>query len=156
MSRLGHGSRTHRRPLSQATNRREGGSKCSCSGATIDFGSAQADNSLEFGYNDTTFASLGAEYRLSNTVTLRGGVAYDETPTSDAHRDVRVPDVTRKWLSLGIGWTPSENIEYNFGYTHLFTNDPTINLVQKDTMSTLAGSYDVGGDILAASINYKF
>ncbi len=123
---------------------------------TIDFGSAQADNSLEFGYNDTTFASLGAEYRLSNTVTLRGGVAYDETPTTDAHRDVRVPDVTRKWLSLGIGWTPSENIEYNFGYTHLFTNDPTINLVQKDTMSTLAGSYDVGGDILAASINYKF
>src|SRR5690606_2782382 len=75
---------------------------------TVDFGSNQADAVLEFSYNDTTFGSIGTEYRLSDTVTLRGGIAYDETPTSYAHRDVRVPDVTRKWLSFGIGWTPSE------------------------------------------------
>lgn len=122
---------------------------------TVVFDSAQADSVLDFSYNDTTFASLGAEYRLSPTVTLRGGVAYDETPTSDAHRDVRVPDVTRKWLSFGLGWTPSEKTEFNFGYTHLFTNDPTINSTSA-TSSTLAGSFDVGGDILAASMNYKF
>ncbi|TWH02376.1 MULTISPECIES: outer membrane protein transport protein [Pseudoxanthomonas] len=122
---------------------------------TVDFASAQEDAQLEFGYDDTTFVSLGAEYRLSPTVTLRGGVAYDETPTTDAHRDVRVPDVTRKWLSFGIGWTPSEKVEYNFGYTHLFTTDPSISLVSP-TGSTLKGKYDVGGDILAASINYKF
>lgn len=121
----------------------------------VDFASNQDDAVLEFSYNDTTFASLGAEYRLSDTVTLRGGVAYDETPTSYAHRDVRVPDVTRKWLSFGIGWTPKANVEYNFGYTHLFTNEPAISLVSP-TNSTLQGKYDVGGDILAASINYKF
>ncbi|KAF1703978.1 outer membrane protein transport protein [Pseudoxanthomonas suwonensis] len=122
---------------------------------TVDFGSNQADAVLEFSYNDTTFGSIGTEYRLSDTVTLRGGIAYDETPTSYAHRDVRVPDVTRKWLSFGIGWTPSKKVEYNFGYTHLFTNDPAISLVSP-TGSTLQGKYDVGGDILAASINYKF
>ena len=121
----------------------------------VDFASAQADAELEFGYNDTTFASIGTEYRLSDTVTLRGGVAYDQTPTSYAHRDVRVPDVTRKWLSFGIGWTPSEKVEYNFGYTHLFTNEPAINIVSP-TGSSLQGKYKVGGDILAASINYKF
>ena len=122
---------------------------------TIDFASNQADAELEFNYRDTTFASIGAEYRLSDTVTLRGGLAYDETPTTYAHRDVRVPDVTRKWLSFGIGWTPKANVEYNFGYTHLFTNEPAISLVSP-TNSTLQGKYDVGGDILAASINYKF
>src|SRR5690606_21015979 len=120
----------------------------------VDFASAQADAELEFGYEDTTFASVGTEYRLSDTVTLRGGVAYDQTPTSYAHRDVRVPDVTRKWLSFGIGWTPSEKVEYNFGYTHLFTNEPAINIVSP-TGSSLQGKYEVGGDILAASINYK-
>jgi long-chain fatty acid transport protein len=82
-------------------------------------------------------------------------VAYDQSPTSYAYRDVRVPDVTRQWLSVGLGWTPSEKVEYNFGYTHLFTNDPAVNLVSA-TGSTLQGKYDVGGDILAASINYKF
>jgi len=122
---------------------------------TVDFASAQDDAVLVFNYNDTTFGAIGTEYKLSDTLTLRGGVAYDQSPTSYAYRDVRVPDVTRKWLSVGLGWTPSEKIEYNFGYTHLFTNDPAVNLVSA-TGSTLQGKYDVGGDILAASINYKF
>ena len=122
---------------------------------TVDFASNQPDNVLNFNYDDTTFGSIGAEYKYSDSVTLRGGVAYDESPTSYGHRDVRVPDVTRKWLSLGMGWKPSENMEFNVGYTHLFTNEPAIN-VTAATGNVLQGKYDVGGDILAASINYKF
>jgi len=122
---------------------------------TVDFASNQPDSVLGFHYKDTTFGSIGTEYKLSETITLRGGVAYDESPTSYEHRDVRVPDVTRKWLSLGLGWTPKENTEFNFGYTHLFTNEPAINATSA-TGNVLQGKYDVGGDILAASINYKF
>ncbi len=122
---------------------------------TVDFASNQPDNVLVFGYKDTTFGSIGAEYKLSDTLTLRGGVAYDETPTTYSHRDVRVPDVTRKWLSFGLGWTPKENTEFNFGYTHLFTNEPAVN-VTSATGNVLQGKYKVAGDILAASINYKF
>ncbi|MGB3393531.1 MAG: outer membrane protein transport protein [Stenotrophomonas sp.] len=122
---------------------------------TVDFASNQPDTTLVFAYNDTTFGSIGAEYRLSDTITLRGGLAYDESPTTYAHRDVRVPDVTRKWVSFGLGWTPSEKTEFNFGYTHLFTNEPAINATSA-TGNVLQGKYDVGGDILAASINYKF
>lgn len=122
---------------------------------TVDFASNQADSVLAFKYKDTTFGSLGTEYKLSDTITLRGGVAYDESPTSYAHRDVRVPDVTRKWLSFGLGWTPKENTEFNFGYTHLFTNEPAINATTA-TGNVLQGKYKVAGDILAASINYKF
>lgn len=121
----------------------------------VDFASNQPNSVLEFGYEDTTFASIGAEYRLSDTVTLRGGVAYDQTPTTDEHRDVRVPDVSRRWLSFGLGWTPSEKTEFNFGYTHLFTSDPSIDIAAA-TGNTLKGSYDVRGDVLGASINYKF
>jgi long-chain fatty acid transport protein len=122
---------------------------------TVDYGSAQPDTTLEFNYRDTTFVSVGADYKLSDTVTLRGGLAYDQTPTTAEYRDVRVPDASRKWLSLGVGWTPSANVEYNFGYTHLFTSDPTIDDVSV-TSSTLTGSYDVSGDVLAVSMNYKF
>lgn len=122
---------------------------------TVEFASAQADNVLAFNYHDTTFSSIGADYRVSDTLTLRGGVAYDQTPTSAAYRDVRVPDASRKWLSLGLTWAPSEKTEYNLGYTHLFTSDPSVNL-RSATGSTLAGTYNVSGDVLAASINYKF
>ena len=122
---------------------------------TVDFDSNQADAVLPFNYDDSTFGSIGTEYKLSDTLTLRGGIAYDQTPTSYSHRDVRVPDVTRKWLSVGLGWTPSEKFEYNFGYTHLFTNDPAINATSS-TGNVLQGKYKVGGDVLAASMNYKF
>ena len=125
---------------------------------TIDYASAQPDSVLEFGYRDTTFVSLGADYKLSETLTLRGGVAYDQTPTTDAHRDVRVPDTSRKWLSFGLGWTPSANMEYNFGYTHLFTSDPNVNIgaTTNNQGNSLTGKYKVRGDVLAASFNYKF
>lgn len=125
---------------------------------TIDYGSAQADSKLDFSYRDTTFVSLGGDYKLNETVTLRAGVAYDQTPTTDAHRDVRVPDTSRKWLSLGVGWTPSANTEYNFGYTHLFTSDPNVNIAgtTNNQGNTLQGKYKVRGDVLAASFQYKF
>ena len=125
---------------------------------TIDYASAQPDSVLEFGYRDTTFVSLGTDFKLSDTVTLRGGVALDQTPTTDAHRDVRVPDTSRKWLSIGLGWAPSDNVEYNFGYTHLLTSDPNV-FVQPGTNNqgnSLTGKYKVRGDVLAASFQYKF
>lgn len=110
---------------------------------------------LEFKYRNTTFASIGADYRYSDTLTFRGGLALDQTPTTDAHRDVRVPDTSRKWLSLGLTWTPSENAEYTVGYTHLFTKDPNIDLTSPYA-TTLAGDYALSGDILALSMKYRF
>jgi len=121
----------------------------------VKFDSNQPDNQLEFNYNNTMFGSIGAEYTLSNTLTLRGGVAYDPTPTAYKDRDVRVPDQTRKWLSFGLSWAPSERAEYNFGYTHLFVNDANVDTVNR-TGNRVRGGFDVNGDIFAASVNYKF
>ncbi|MCL7715535.1 outer membrane protein transport protein [Stenotrophomonas mori] len=122
---------------------------------TVQYDSNQPDSVLPFHYRDTTFASVGTEYRMSETLTLRGGLALDQTPTTDAHRDVRVPDTSRKWLSLGLTWTPSERAEYSVGYTHLFTSDPNTHAVSA-TNNFVDGKYKVGGDVLAASVNYKF
>jgi long-chain fatty acid transport protein len=121
----------------------------------VDYSSNQPDSVLPFHYRDTTFASIGTEYRLNEQLTLRGGLAYDQTPTTDAHRDVRVPDTTRKWLSLGLTWAPSEKMEYSVGYTHLFTKDPNVNSTSA-TANTVTGKYKVTGDVLAASMQYKF
>ena len=121
----------------------------------IDYASNQPDSVLPFKYNDTTFASIGTEYQYSDTLALRAGVAYDQSPTSYATRDVKVPDISRKWLSLGFGWQASEQMEVNVGYTHLFINKPAINHPSA-TGNVVQGKFDVAGDILAASINYKF
>jgi len=122
---------------------------------TIDYASSQPDSVLNFDYRDTTFASIGADYKINDKLTFRGGLAYDQTPTTDAHRDVRVPDTTRKWVTLGLGYNASENMEFNLGYLHIFASDPSVTTVS-ETGNVTRGKYKVVGDVLAASLNYKF
>lgn len=121
----------------------------------LDFDSAQPTRTLDFGYRDTTFASIGAEYRYNDKLTLRAGLATDQSPVTDGIRDVRVPDTDRKWLSLGATYRASESAEYSFGYTHLFLDEPEVSLVSA-TGSTVQGKYDVGTDIVAFSAAYYF
>jgi len=106
-------------------------------------------------YVDTTFVSVGADYRVSDTLTLRGGLAHDQTPTTDQHLDVRGPDASRKWASLGLSWRPSEQAEYSVGYTHLFTSDPAGDTTSA-TGNRLVGDYHLNINVLGASVNYKF
>ncbi len=122
---------------------------------TIHFASSQPKNVLNFSYRDTTFVALGTEYRFNDMLTLRGGLAYDQTPTTAEYRSVRVPDNSRTWISFGMTWKPSKQTDYNIGYAHLFIGHPTITQISA-TGSTLAGAYNINADLLATSINYKF
>jgi long-chain fatty acid transport protein len=106
-------------------------------------------------WRDTWFASVGADYRLNDTLTLRGGLGYDQTPTRDEHRSPRIPDTERRWLSLGLTWRTGANTALNFGYTHLFTDEAEIGN-RSSTGSTLNGFVDSGTDLYAASLSYTF
>jgi long-chain fatty acid transport protein len=121
----------------------------------LDFASNLPDETLHFGYRNTSFYSVGTEYRANDSWTFRGGVAYDQTPVTDAVRDVRVPDVSRKWLSLGATWQASKLLTYSVGYTHLFIKDTSVSLTSSSG-STLQGSYKLRSDIVAVSAQYSF
>jgi long-chain fatty acid transport protein len=57
---------------------------------------------LDTHFRDTWRYALGANYRLSDMVKLKFGVAYDQTPVPDAqHRLVSLPDNNRTWFSTG-------------------------------------------------------
>ena len=63
---------------------------------------------------------------MNDAWTLRGGVAYDQTPVPDFDRTVRIPDGNRTWLALGGQYRVSKATAIDFGYAHLFVKDPTI------------------------------
>src|SRR5688572_13362442 len=46
----------------------------------IEFANPDPDSVEPFAWKDSTFASLGGEFKLNESWVLRGGVAYDETP----------------------------------------------------------------------------
>jgi len=116
---------------------------------------AQPATVQTYNWRDTLFGSLGMDYKVNEQWTLRGGVAFDQTPTRDSTRDPRIPDGFRRWLAFGVGYAPSANVEFNLGYVHLFVNNGDVN----DTSATgdnLVGSFDNSANLLGLSGTFHF
>jgi len=105
-------------------------------------------------WDDSYRYSVGANYHLDEQLTLRGGVAYDQTPVQDAFRTARMPDESRTWLAFGAQYRLSDTSALDFGYAHLFVEDASINSTEKGI--TLSGSYDSSIDILSAQYTLDF
>jgi long-chain fatty acid transport protein len=98
--------------------------------------------------------SLGATWHMSEKLSLRGGVAYDEAPVSDIDRTPRIPDGARTWIAFGGQYRLSKQSAFDFGYAHLFVDDP--DLQSTDNGTTLTGEYDSQVDILSAQYTHSF
>ncbi|NLA66667.1 MAG: porin [Gammaproteobacteria bacterium] len=120
----------------------------------IEFDGPDPDSVEPFGWQDTTFVSLGAEYRLNDAWTLRGGVAHDETPTSIEHRTPRLPDDDRRWYSIGATWNVSDSFDLDFAFTHLKPKDPKVDFSSGG--STITGPYDGDANLFGISAQYRF
>ncbi len=109
-------------------------------------------------WKDTSRYSIGASYRWSDTLKLRGGIAYDQTPVPDQYRTARIPDNDRTWVALGAQWKLTNSSALDFGYAHLFISDPSINQNGGNAPAngTLAGTYSGSVDILSAQYTLSF
>jgi len=105
-------------------------------------------------WDDTWRVSVGANYRLNDRLTLRGGVAYDETPVSDRYRTARIPDEDRTWLAFGAQYRLSPQSLIDVGYAHLFVKDARIDELRPPL--TLSGEYDSAVDILSVQLTHTF
>jgi len=128
---------------------------------------SQRDNTWE--YDDSSRFAVGAEYRHDQTWTLRSGIALDQTPVPNDHlRSPRVPDEERIWLSFGATYRYSPEITFDFGYAHLFVDDPKLEDVSDANDPTLpfpagttgfhtvSGDYDASVDIIGVAVNWRF
>lgn len=88
-------------------------------------------------WSDTWRFALGATYAMNDRVTLRAGVALDETPVPDDTRTPRLPDSDRTWVAIGAHWEISPALLMDFGYAHLFSD--TVSLDQ-DTENVAASA----------------
>lgn len=121
----------------------------------IDFINPDPDSVEDFSWGDTRFWSIGAEYKLSEAFTLRGGFAYDETPTTFATRTPRLPDEDRRWFSFGITWNMSEKIEINAAYTRIQPDTPKVGVLDAQRHS-LFGEFSSDVNLLGVSGRYSF
>lgn len=105
-------------------------------------------------WDDSYRYSIGVNYRHGDRLTLRGGLAYDETPVADAFRTARIPDESRTWIALGAQYRLSSKTLIDVGYAHLFVKDASIDKTEGPV--TLTGSYDAAVDIVSAQLTHSF
>lgn len=109
-------------------------------------------------YEDGYYFSLGAEYGVSEALTLRTGLGYEISPVQDEFRSVRQPDSDRIWASLGASYEINERFALNLSYSHIFADDAPINLALADNLSrgALRGEGNTAIDIVGIALRSKF
>ena len=107
--------------------------------------------------------SLGLGYHLSESWTLKGGFAWDQSPVQDQYRTVRLPDNDRYWFALGATYRPSKTLAFDVGYAYLYVPNTTINNTQVQPglpavagTSVVSGEYSNSVNILALQVSYTF
>ncbi|MCP5363992.1 MAG: outer membrane protein transport protein [Hyphomicrobiales bacterium] len=120
----------------------------------------QPDSITAEEWNDTWFFALGATYRPSEPWALRFGVAYDQSPIPEDKRTPRIPDDNRYWISIGASYQPNDAFTFGFGYTHIFVDDASINLLATDhgnsARGNLSGQTESSIDLLGVQVQYVF
>ena len=70
-------------------------------------------------YRNNSRVALGTTYHVDNKLTLRAGVAYDESAATTPHASASIPDTDRIWYSAGATYHVTPNLSVDFGYAHL-------------------------------------
>jgi long-chain fatty acid transport protein len=129
-------------------------------------GTVQGDEVIRQQWKNTWRFAVGANYKLNDNVTLRGGAAYDQTPVRDTTlRHPALPDEDRTQLSFGANWELSPNSSIDLAYSYLHFKDAEGNY--KNSCSPLTagctgngeltkGTWQTHLSLVGLAYNYKF
>jgi len=112
-------------------------------------------------YQTTWAYAVGGEYDASEDWTLRMGVQFDATPTTDEYRTSRTPDGDRTWLSVGATYDISDSFSLDMAGTYIWIDNGTIDVDRNNSFSTatktdVIANTDGSVGILALSGTYRF
>lgn len=108
-------------------------------------------------WEDSFRFAIGANYKVDNEMTLRAGLAHDQTPIpSKEDRTARIPGDDRTWLSLGVGFALDKDTTIDIGYSHLFVGETEIDNEIPLSGQVISGEYEADVDIISAQANFKF
>lgn len=69
-------------------------------------------------FRDSSRIALGASYDVTDALTVRTGIAYDES-AADEHNTISIPDTDCTWFSVGATYRFTPNVSIDAGFAHL-------------------------------------
>jgi len=86
------------------------------------------DQDFSEDWHDSEKIRLGCEYALSDSLVLRGGFCYDESPMPAKSVSLAfIPDTDKKYLTLGVGYAPGESWSFDLFGASAWGNRSTEN-----------------------------
>ena len=101
-------------------------------------------------FRNTYNVSFGGDYNISDKMTLRAGVGYDQTPVRNAYRNVQLPDNNRYVIAAGGHYQVMNTVGLDVGWLHLFSTKahviPPVQVTGAERV-TVNGSVRGGADV---------
>ena len=82
---------------------------------------------MAFGWESQLVYALGAQYRLNDSFTVRGGINYGKSPIGpeDVTMNVGSPAISEWHLAMGLTQKLTKHVSTSYSYTHAFENEIT-------------------------------
>ncbi|MBB1453563.1 outer membrane protein transport protein [Pseudoalteromonas sp. B129b] len=106
-------------------------------------------------FDDSFRYSVGADYQYNEDLLLRAGVAFDESPVSQTHLSISIPDTDRFWFSFGGNYTIDQNSNVDLGVSIIRGKTQTFTETD-DSGSQWAFESKGHAVLVGAQYNYKF
>jgi long-chain fatty acid transport protein len=116
-------------------------------------------------WRNTARLALGANYAYSEAVTLRTGVAYDQSPVKAALAHPALPDGDRVQYSVGGNWKLDAHASIDLAYSYVqvkavtvdYTNSCTpLNASCTGNGETTRGRFQTHVSLMGLAYNYQF
>ncbi|WP_105257920.1 outer membrane protein transport protein [Pseudoalteromonas sp. T1lg88] len=106
-------------------------------------------------FSDSIRVSVGGDYQLNEQWKLRAGLAFDESPVSQQHLSISIPDTDRFWFSFGAEWQLDEASSVDLGASII--RGKKQDFVESDSLGQQWGFESEGNAYLfGAQYNYSF
>lgn len=130
----------------------------------IGFDSTTPDSISPEHWKDTLRLALGANWQLSNDLTLRAGVARERSPVPSHTRSAVLPDSHRTWATLGANWKLSSDTSVDFALGQIKLKDAAMDITDDAegetpcncSNATVRGNYNAKANFIGLQLNHKF
>lgn len=118
-------------------------------------------------FSDTTRIALGFIYDVNDALTLRTGIAHDETAVSKGYHSMSIPDTDRTWYTVGATYRFTPNLSLDAGFAYIkgrnltFTEtenilDISLNGQRVPVPATANVSSKSSATLYGLGLNYRF
>jgi long-chain fatty acid transport protein len=103
-------------------------------------------------YKNTVAIRLGTNWNVTEKISLRGGVAYDQSPVKDGYVTPDLPDANKVSFAAGISFKLGDKFNIDAGYEFETLKERQ----DVNTETNLSGSYKTFIHAAGLGINYNF